>query len=82
MPLTAGLKEGPFLIYCLLVEAPVQIPLCFPTGAGRHHSGPRARFKTPCQGDCFLYRDLSVYTGKAFAFHSDKEQRKLDKFLS
>jgi hypothetical protein len=30
----------------------------------------------------FLYRDLSVYTGKAFAFDSDKEQRKLDKFLS
>ncbi|KAL0616577.1 hypothetical protein AAY473_013424 [Plecturocebus cupreus] len=29
--LTAGLKEGLFLIYCLLVNAPVQIRLRFPT---------------------------------------------------
>lgn len=47
MLLTAGLKEGLFLIYCLLLNAPVTTPHCSPTGEGEGITQAREQVSKP-----------------------------------
>lgn len=64
------------------------MPLCQshtalrPTGEGEGITQAREQVSKPHVSKIAFHSVFSVYRGNAFAFDSDKEQRKLDTFLS